>query len=152
MLVPESTTPQHKDGRTLHQRETRWQIILPFIGGVLVVAAVFGSMAFMNDPFAMQRVSVVANCLVSALILCPMVICMFPVYLLMVVMIYGLNKLHHGTEAPLQRLENMTENLAQRVTTVTQNVNQRVVNANVRLAPLMQWLSIFNSQEDSRAK
>ncbi len=152
MVVPESKIQRHETGKTIHQRETRWQIVVPFLGGVAVIGAVFGIAAMMNDPFAMQRVSIVADCMFSAMILCPMVICMFPVYLLMVVMMYGMNKLHQGTEAPLQRLETMTETMAQRVETVTKDVNQRVVNANVRLAQLLRWLSVFNPQEDSRAK
>lgn len=155
MVVPETEAQQalqREDGRTIHRRETWQQIILPFMGGVAVLAAVFGIAAMMRDPLAMQRVSVIADCMFSALMLCPMVICMFPLYLLMVVAIYGLNKLHQGTESPLQRLENLTETIMQRVDGFTQNVNQRVVNANVRLAPLMHWLSFFNTQEDNRAE
>lgn len=152
MVVPESKIQRHEAGKTIHRRETRWQIILPFLGGFAVIGAVFGIAATMNDPFAMQRVAIIADCMFSVMILCPMVICLFPVYLLTVVMMYGMNKLHQGTEAPLQRLETMTETLAQRAETLTKDVNQRVVNANVRLAPLLHWFSFFNSQEDSRAE
>ncbi len=129
----------------------RW-IILPIVGvGALVLA---GTISVLLLPERLQ-VSLIADWLVSVMLLCPLAICLFPVCLLMVLAIVGMNRAHTAASRPLQRVELLSASLRDRTDNVADTVNRQTINASVRFAFLDRLLAIFDppdSQPDTGAK
>lgn len=133
-----------RSGRDLHRRETRNQIVLPFLLAVVFVTLIVLFVAFLNNPQARTQVRAIADFVLSVTILCPAILCLFPIYLLVVVGVYGANKLHAGTQKPLERLETLTNQARERVSGWTDGANSQVSHWSARIEPLMKIMSIFD--------
>ena len=142
--TPPKTEAAKPTGANIHRRETRRQTRLPMLAAFAFVLFVFIIAALL--PSRVQ-VSTLADWMFTVLVLCPVLICNFAVYMLVMAGIFGLRQLHRGTQAPLQRLENFVSSTEQRVEKTSAGLNKRVINISARLAPLMQLLSIFDSSE-----
>lgn len=145
---PPETTPR-ESGHTLHQRETRLQIWLPFMGAVLLVLAVTALVGLNQDAQAMLRISALTDIMVMLMVLCPAFICLLPIYVLLVAGIYGMHRLHNGVGTPLERLENATEKFAQRVERTADRVNKGTVNWSARFAIFAPVLNWFDTPEEN---
>lgn len=145
-----SSASSRESGKALHQRETRRQIWLPFGLAALVIAGMFLMAALLNDPLARARVAIIADFMFMLLVLCPSILCLFVVYLLVVMAMYGMHRLHHSVGTPLERLERATETMAERMDAWTDALNRRVVNLSVRFAPLMAFLSLFDTHQETQ--
>ncbi|MGB1287326.1 MAG: hypothetical protein ACPG7F_12380 [Aggregatilineales bacterium] len=138
----ESSQPR-ESGAVLHQRDTRHRIILPFLLAWLLIIGIVMIAATMNDPLARTRVSLIADFMILILVMCPAMLTLFVIYMLIIVMNYGMLKLHRATGTPLQRLENLTEKMAERVNNITGKANQQAMNLGTRFAPIAHFLSVF---------
>lgn len=132
------------DAKRTHRREVRLHIILPFALMVLLIIAIFSGLALMSGPDARTQISAIADFMSSIVLLCPAIICLIPVYLLLVAGIFGANKLHSGTQKPLDRLQSLVESLADRIVKYSAKTNDYVTRWSVKIAPVMQWMSIFD--------
>src|SRR5689334_12124786 len=94
--------------KTSYNRDmVRW-IVLPIVGvGALVL---LGTIIVLILPGRFQ-VSLIADWLVSVLFLCPMVVCLFPLCLLMILAVVGMNRAHQAVSKPLQRVETLSATL-----------------------------------------
>lgn len=145
---PTPTRAQKREiGRRVHRRETWVQMILPFLLALLFVIFLVCLVALPTDSSWRLRASVIADFMVTILVLCPAVLCMIPIFALMVAAIAGANKLHDSTRTPLERLETLTESMADRVENAAGSVNKRVINLNERIAPLMKIMTFFDTQQ-----
>ena len=135
------TTTDQPNSQDLHRRETRRQILLPFAGGVvLVVALLIGVIVAGRVP-----ASAAANLLLTVLVLCPLAICLLPLYFLLVVAIAGMSRAHSGIAAPLRRVEDLSAGLRDRTKTVTERAARMTITLNARFAPLDKTLfSLFD--------
>ena len=149
---PSQPESQRQSGAELHRRETRRQMILPFALAVMLVLAMFGVAALLDGPEGMPRVSIISNFLVSILIICPAIICLFPIYLLIVAAIYGANRLHDRTRSPLERLEKLAGDSADRLEGLTASVSKRAISWNASLAPILNLTRFFDSPEKTDSK
>lgn len=140
----EPTPPPRERGRRIHRRETLRQLVLPMLGSGLIILVI--ALVLVLLPARVQ-VSVLADWMFTILVLCPLVLCNLIVFLLVVVLWYGMTRLHRGTEAPLERLENLVTGVANRIERTSAALNQRVVNVSSRLAPLMKLFSVFDTPE-----
>ena len=126
-LTPEQRVDETQ--KTL-RREQRLRIWLPFgIGAAVLVLVVLivGSM---------PNVSVVSNFVMTILLLCPVVICMLPLYFLLVIAVLGMNKVYNGAAKPLRSLERLTAQLSSRTTSLSDKLARQSINLNARVAPL----------------
>jgi hypothetical protein len=144
--VPPTSSPARETGAVLHRRETRWQIYLPFLFALLLCIAIFGAIALLNDPLARARIAIMGNMVSMALLLCPLVICLLPLYFLLAAAIFGMGKLHRAVGTPLERLERATEWAVTQVNDWTAYLQQWLIRLNTSLAPLMALFSFFNSR------
>lgn len=122
-------TPRPAAGQ--HRYETWVYIILPMVGGGLLLILLLALALIL--PLRSQ-VSLVADLMLIIFVLCPLAVCMFPFYMLMVALVYGMNVLHRRAENPLDHLENLSQTMADRVTNVTDSVNKQAINLASRFA------------------
>lgn len=135
--------PVRESGAQIHQRETRWQIVLPFTITVLILIVLVGAVAIQSAPIWRIRAETIADWTYSLMCLIPMTLCLMPLYVVVMLGIWGMNRLHGSTERPLRRLENLAANLAERIDKFSNAINQRTIGFNSRLAPLMNLISGF---------
>ncbi len=134
------------DSTRIHRRAVRRGIYLPFIGGLLlivvlvVVAAVEGQ----------TPTSAISTTLLTVLVLCPLAICLLPIYLLLVMAVAGMNRAHTAIANPLQRLETLSLTLRDRTTSASDRLARASINFSTRFALLDKLVfSVFDRpQED----
>lgn len=116
----------------VHRREVRRQIILPFAGGVLLIVALVVVAALQGRT----PTSGVSTTMLTVLILCPLALCLLPVYLLLVMAVYGMNRAHSGIARPLRRAEAASLALRERTVSISDRLARQSINLNARFAPL----------------
>jgi hypothetical protein len=139
-LTPEQRLAETE--KTL-RRDQRLHIWLPFAVGaiLLIVLVAFAAL--------LPRVSVVANCLLTVLILCPALLCLLPIYFLTVFAVFGMNSLYNGAAKPLRSLEKLSARVLNRTTDVSDTLARSSINFNARLAPLSNWMEhAFDERKD----
>lgn len=131
--------------RDAHRRQTRLLIVLPFLLGVLlIIALAVVALALPDD----RQTSLIADFLMIIVLLCPAVICLFPLYILMVVGAVGMSSVHRAAQKPLDRLNDLSEALYRRVDSASQQVAEKTIDANVRLTTLDRNLfSVFDRKD-----
>lgn len=134
-------TTERPDSQRTHRRAVRRQIVLPFAGGILLVVAL---VVFAASQGAAPT-SGAANTLLTLLILCPMALCLLPLYLLLVLVVAGMSVAHDGLARPLRRLEDLTLTLRDRTYSLSDRAARTTINLNTRFAPLDKLLfSLFD--------
>jgi hypothetical protein len=147
-----ATTDQHQNVETRHRQQTRWQIILPAAAALLVIVICVGfvaSRAFLPTLADSNRVSLLADWMMMVFMLCPAVICLFPLALLAVVAIFGMNKAHGAVMGLLIKIENSSRLLETKTTAVTNQVNQRTIAVSSRFGLIYKMLGVFERPDSS---
>lgn len=130
------------------QRRRMWlNVLLPFIFVLAVCIAILGVSLSLRSP---AQVALVADSLLTALVLIPMVLCLFPVVILCLALVAMASRWHARSRSPLGRLEMWTAALAHNVDGWLGQVDGRVLNWAVRLAPVRQLLAIFEEPAEER--
>jgi hypothetical protein len=130
-----------RDSRQQHRRETLRFIILPFLGAVgVVLAAVIVTMLL---PRRLQ-VSIIADLLLSFLVLCPLVVCLFPLCILMIALAASVARGHDVAARPLRRVEDWSRLFAEKTAQVADTVNHLTVDWSTRFAFVDRLLSVFD--------
>lgn len=133
------TVPKTKAIRE-HRRQTRLMIWLPFAGGLLLLIVLLVIAANQGG----DRISVMSDVFLTLTILCPLVLCFFPIYLLVVLAVAGMNRAHNTTARALTRVEDASAKLKERTLTVTDRAARASININSRFA-FISRLSQFGS-------
>jgi hypothetical protein len=136
-----TTTDRHNRQNSLrkHRRAVRREILLPFAGGILLIVVLVMIAALQGET----PTSGVSTTLLTVLILCPLALCLLPVYLLLVMAVVGMNRAHDGVARPLRRLENWTLALRERATSASDRLARESINWSARFAPLDKLLFSF---------
>lgn len=121
-----------QSGERIHRRAVRRQIILPFAGGILLVAALVALVALQGET----PTSGVSTTLLTLLMLCPLALCLLPIYLLLVMAVAGLNWAHGGIMRPLRRAESLSVEMRERTVSISDRLARQSINLNARFAPL----------------
>lgn len=139
-----SEVARELQGLALQRAERRrvWlTVLLPFLIALAIAVVIIGTALSLRSPV---QVSVLSDSMLTVLVLCPLVICMFPLVILSFVSVRLLNRLHPRSRSPLRRLEAWTALVEQNVDERLGNVDERVVNWAVRFAPIRQILTTFD--------
>jgi len=144
---PQNAQSKRTDSAARHRRESRNTITLPFFLVFVVLLAMVIAVLLLPQR---AQVSLVADWMTLWLILCPVVICLFPIYLGVMLGIYGMNRLHKGTRTPLEKLQVSYSKNLKRVTDFTGSVNQRMIDTQVKLTPYMRYLQAFDSAPEAK--
>ena len=125
------------------RRTQRLQIWLPFVLGFLIILVLVIFAAFAT------RVSLVANCLLIVTILCPALLCLLPLYFVMVFAVFGMNSAYRSAAKPLRSLERLTVRMLNWTIYQSDRMARQSINLNVRLAPLSNWMEhAFDERKD----
>lgn len=124
------TTVPH-DRRETIRRSARKAIYKPFAMAVLIMVVVTLLMLFMPKT---QQTALVADMLLTTLILCPAALILFVLYMAMVFLVIGMGRLNGAVYGPLARLEAMTAALSVRVERLSARVDGSMIGLNERFA------------------
>lgn len=124
-----------------HRRETRIGIILPLAVGIVVV--LLGGVIAMLLPQRLQ-VSIIADLMVTLLMLCPSVLCLFVIAIGLVAAAAGMNKAHDSAGKALGKAEGLSARVLNTTERATEAINQRTINLSVKLAFLEKLLGVFD--------
>jgi len=124
-----------------HHRETIRYIVLPMVGvGALMLV---GAIIVLFLPGRLQ-VSLIADWLFTILFLCPIVLCLLPLCIVMVMGVVAMNKANNAAANPLRRLENFSANLKDRAVQATDTINRKTINASAKWAFVDRLLAVFD--------
>jgi hypothetical protein len=140
---------QRESGAQIHRRETRRQVYLPFMLALFGLLGMVLLVALPTNPIWRVRAQAIADWTYTILCLAPAVLCLFPVFLLVAVAIWGMNRLHLMTERPLHRLEDLATNWVTRINTASEYVQHKTIDVSSTLEPAMKMISAFDSEEAS---
>lgn len=130
-IAPTNKGKPARLGAEQHRFESWLYIFLPMLGGGLLLVILLALALLL--PMRAQ-VSLVADFMLIIFVLCPLVICTFPLFLLMVVLVYGMHVLHRRAENPLDHLEAFSRTMTGRVSDITNKVNAQVIDLASRFA------------------
>lgn len=137
--------PLRESGTEIHRREWLRQILLPFLGAVLLIAGIFLLVGLQNQPIWRIRAQAIGDFLYSTLCLFPVVMCLFPLYVLVLFGIYGMNALQRGTETPLRKLELKANAAADWVEAYSNRVREKTVSYSEKITPVMEMIDVFDA-------
>lgn len=135
---------QQQEAKRLHRRDSRWRITLPLVLAFLLVFMLFALVALPAEPVWRLRASAISDFLVSILIFCPLILCLFPVYLLVVALAWWATRLHQGAQHPLERLQTRLDQAGAQLQQAAESLSHKTIDWSAKLAPLLNLLSIFD--------
>ncbi len=121
-----------------HRRNVWLQIYLPVILGFVGLIAILVIVALLPNP--LQR-DIIANSLLCIFILIPFLLCLFPIYLLMVVAAVATGHGHKLLTVPLQKLEKLSISFANRTQQASEVAVKQSANVNAKFAGLERVVS-----------
>jgi hypothetical protein len=125
---------------------SRRAVIRPFILTLLVMLASVAIAALL--PRGAQT-SIIANLLLTVLVLCPLALCLFPVYLLLMFMVFNLQRVHGAAAGGLSRLSHVSTSLNNRVEQASSHWARRSIRINSWFAGLDRLLfGVFDRPKD----
>ena len=132
----------HDQQERLQRNRTRRAVFLPFALMTLLVAVILGVVFSLRTA---AQVAVLSDSMLTALVLCPMVICMFPLMLLLLTLVALMGRLRRLAKSPLRRLESWTAAMEQGVEGWLGRIDERTLQWAVNLAPVRHILGIFEA-------
>jgi len=132
MAIEKQDNLKRLESKKIHRSAVRREILLPFAGGLVlitllvVIAAVAGK----------TPTSGVANTLLTVLILLPMALCLFPVYVVLVVAMVGMNRAYDLIAKPVRQLQDLSLKLRDRTYSLADRAARTSINLNARFALL----------------
>lgn len=147
-MTPKTTgqaRPQRESGIQIHRRESRLQIYLPFGLGLMLLLTLILIVALPTNPIWRIRAQAVADWTYTILCLTPMVLCVFPLFMLVALGIWAMNRLHGMTERPLRKLEILTAGLANRVNNVSEYIQRKTIDVSATIEPALHMIDTFDN-------
>jgi len=126
------------------RRRVRFSVLLPFALLLVLLVAIVVAVMSLRSP---AQVALLSDSMLTALVLCPLVICMFPLVILSLGLVSLVNRWHPKSRSPLRRLEGWTAAMEQNAESWLGNVDERVLNWALKLAPLRELLRAFDAPE-----
>lgn len=132
-----------------HRRQFRRGILLPLVLGILLLVAA-ASVTVLG--LRSGSVSLVADWMFACLCLLPLLIVLFPVYLVMVLAAFTLGRADRFTARQVRRVRGSTESLAARTRHAGEALSQRSISFAARFAALDKIFNVFNQPPTSEVK
>lgn len=112
---------------------SRRAVIRPFILTLLVMFAAMVGAALLPRS---EQTGIIANLLLTVLVLCPLALCLFPIYLLLMFMIIQLQRAHTAAAGGLSRLSHVSTSMNSRVERISTRWARRSIRFNSWFAGL----------------
>lgn len=136
---------RYRESQRLQRRRLWLGVLLPILSLLLFIAAYVVAVLSLRSPVQVQ---VVADSTFTALVLIPLAVCMFPLLILSLALVVLAGRLQLRTRSPLRRLERWTAKLQDNADQWLGGIDDRVLDWAVRLAPLRQALTFFDSPKN----
>ena len=133
---------QHEQLDQLQRNRARRAVFLPFGLMLMFLAVIVG--AALSLPTAAQ-VAVLSDAMLTLLVLCPMVICMFPLVILMLTLAVAAGRLQRISKSPLRRLESWTAAVENHADKWLGRIDERALRWAVSFAPFRRLLGMFDA-------
>lgn len=114
-----------------HRRDVFRGIVLPMLVGVGVLVVVIAPVILLPNA---NQVGIVADVLMIVFVFFPVFVCLFPMYLLLLVLAFGIGHANYSTGRFLRRVNRLTSTANKRVATVSAQVDQVVLQARSSIA------------------
>ena len=124
------------------RRRFRRLALLPFAAVTALAIAYLGLALALRSPV---QVAVLADTALTLLILCPAVICLFPLMVLSAAAVALMQGWGRASLSPLRRLEGWTAATQRAADRWLGRVDQRVLESAVAIAPIRQLLRAFDT-------
>ncbi len=141
--------PQQHASTARHRRETRLGIYLPLglftlalAGVILLVIAAYAA------PEKRWGISLIADMLLTVLVLCPSVLCLGIIAMGFAVAAFKIGVLHGALAKPLRRAQNATKTASKRLEGTTNAINERTIGVSARMVFLSKLLNTFDEPAD----
>lgn len=143
---PRTTAPDAGIRRKRHRRAVRLGIYLPFAGAFLVILALTGV------ALAGGQAGTVANIFLTIAILCPLAICVLPIYVLFLALISLMGRANRASARGLPRLGDSLVNAEGRAADVVQRIAGYTIRWNSAFAFLDKVASrVYDSEAGTRS-
>lgn len=129
---------------TRHRRETLVWILLPVGGGGLLVAGAGVAAMLLRKA---SQVALLADWLFTILVLCPVVLCLLPLCVGLITLVFGMNHAHDQAAHLLGKGEAASETVKDKTLEVTESVSRKSIDFNARLASLDKVWGVFDRKE-----
>jgi hypothetical protein len=126
------------DSKRRHQRDVLRYIVLPLVGGGLLIAVIMLMVVLL--PRVLQ-VRIVSDFTVTALLLCPMALCLLPFSVGLMTLAILSGRVHPVAAKPLRRGEALTLRMRDRVKAIAERGARASISFNARLAPMTNWMN-----------
>lgn len=120
------------------------EVWLPFLGVVGLVLLVLVVLLLLRPP---ARLSLIADFFLTLCVLCPLVLCLFPLCIMLIVSVFLMDKANRSARTPLEALEKFVDSVSQRSQTTLQALNQQVIAASARWAPFAKMIRLFDRKD-----
>jgi hypothetical protein len=114
----------------------RWPVVLAGVGITALVLLLFLSPSPIGLFAQPGSSSSVSNIFLICLVLCPMLICGFALYAILLAAIYGVNVVERSSRRQLQKARRATRTVADKTNATADNINQRSINIGTKMAAL----------------
>lgn len=126
----------------LQRNRTRRSVFLPFSLMLAFLIVVIGIALSLRTA---AQVAVLSDSMLTLLVLCPMVICMFPLVMLMLMLVTFAGRLQRISKSPLRRLESWTAGIENHADRWLGRIDERTLQWAVNFAPFRRILGMFDA-------
>ncbi len=120
-----------KQGKPEFSRRRLWMIALPvLLAFIIIMAFVVGVVVPRSSP----QISILADLILICFTLLPVVICLSPLYLILMAGAFGMNSVIDKTEKLLVRGKTASQTARNRTITAADQLNRRSIGIGTRLA------------------
>jgi len=128
--VPPESIPELSP--RIHFGKVIFPVILAGMSILLVVAGVLRAVS--TNAAGSEQLSIIGNVMLTCFVLCPLVLCTTIVYLLLLAVILGLNKVNGTAQKSCQLVGQQTRKLADQTDAVADTLNRKSIDFSARFA------------------
>lgn len=152
--TPNDKPESLEQSKRQHRRDVMRQIWLPVYGGLVVLLAVMVGVLLLprmvSEPV---HIATLSNIMVTLFFLLPQVICLLALYVIVVVLAFGLHGFHGASQSQLQRLHHFSRTVTDKTIEVTDNINEQTTKLRVKIAAYEGAMdTTFQSTESSQSE
>lgn len=142
------TQQQIQSAKNHHRRDTLLWIVLPMAALVLLIVAAVAVAIWVPRDLEGAQLRIISDLMLMVIILCPMLLCLLPLAILMVVSVFGLNRVHDMLVQPLRKVSGYSLTAADRTSSITDRINRQTINTSARLGFIYRFLGTFEDPTD----
>jgi len=137
MTVADKEKMMPQNSEQVHRRETFRDIVAPLLLGVM--GLIFSLLLTFTLPMLVrtpEQVAMLANTLAIIYLICPMILCILPAYILLMIIAFGTGRLHSRLARPLHGLNRFSRTVTDKTIEATEAIGKHTINARVKIAGL----------------